>query len=44
MTTYKVHVGGRRWQRFNTLAAAKAYCELVWTRTGVILTIIAQEG
>lgn len=42
MTTYKVHVGGTRWLHFGSLAEAQAYCNLVWTRTGVVLTIIAE--
>lgn len=38
--TYKVHIGGRRWRRFPTLAAATAFCSAVHKRTGIILTII----
>lgn len=40
MATYKVHVGGKRWRRFNTLAAANAFCSEVFRRTNIVLTII----
>lgn len=37
--TYRVHVGGRRYRRFSTLDAAKAFCEQVFARTGIVLSI-----
>lgn len=42
MTTYKVHTA-KGWIYFELLADAKAFCETVWLRTGVILTIVAEE-
>lgn len=45
---YKVHVGytqrGKdKWRRFKTIEDAKAFCEKVYTLTGVILSIIVEE-
>lgn len=37
---FKVHVGGRRYRRFATLALAIAFCNLHFERTGVILGIV----
>ena len=40
---YRVHVG-RRWLRFATLEAAKAFCEEVFGRTKIVLTIVWKES
>lgn len=47
--SYRVHVGytrqGRnRWRRFATLAEASAFCQTVFRRTRIVLTIEAEQG
>lgn len=37
---YRVHLGGRRWRRFETLEAAIAFCSEVFNRTGIVLAIV----
>ncbi len=42
---FKVHIGytltGRnRWRKFSTLADASAFCSQVFTRTGIVLSIV----
>lgn len=41
MRNFKVNVRGTRYFYFETLEAAKAYCEKVWQRRGHILSIEA---
>jgi hypothetical protein len=38
--SYKVHIGGNRWRRFETLAEATAACNSVFQKTGIVLSII----
>jgi hypothetical protein len=37
---YQVHIGGRRFKRFATLAEASAFCGEVCRRTGIVLSIV----
>ena len=37
---YKVHIGRRRYRRFEVLADAVAFCHEVFERTGIVLSIV----
>ena len=37
---YKVHVGGKRYRRFETLEEARVFVGEVFKRTGIVLSIV----
>jgi hypothetical protein len=40
---FVVHLGGRRYKRFETLALASVFCDKYYRRTKIVLSIVAQD-
>jgi hypothetical protein len=37
--TFRVHIGGKRYRKFDTLQDACAFCSKVFAQTGIVLAI-----
>jgi hypothetical protein len=38
--TYRVHVGGKRYRKFETIDSAKAFCDATFRQSGIVLSIV----
>lgn len=41
---FKVHVRGKRWRYFDTIAEASAFCSATFARSGIVLSIVKTEA